>query len=73
MYIKIRVYAGNKKETFTQVSKDHFEATVREKAERNMANKKIITLIAHHYSISITKVRLVTGHHSQSKILEINI
>lgn len=71
MYIKVRVYAGAKKESLTQTKKDHFEVTVKEKAERNMANKRIATLIALHYQVPSEKVRIVSGHHSPSKILSI--
>ncbi len=71
MYIKVRVYAGAKKESLTQTTKDHFEATVKEKAERNMANKRIVALVALHYQVPVEKVRIVSGHHSPGKILSV--
>jgi uncharacterized protein YggU (UPF0235/DUF167 family) len=73
MYIKVRAVAGAKKEVFIQKSEDHFEIWVKEKAERNMANKRICQIIAIHYSISIGKVRIISGHHSPSKILSVSI
>lgn len=71
MYIKARVTPGAKKETFSQESKDHFVISVKEEAERNMANRRIIELLSRHYGIPAGKVRIVNGHHSGSKILSI--
>lgn len=73
MYIKAKVIAGMKKEKFLQTSKDHFEIAVREKAERNMANSRVIELIAMHFSVTKNKVRIINGHHSPSKLLAVDI
>jgi len=67
----VKVQAGAKKEKFTQKSKDHFVAQVTEKAERNMANTRIIELVADNFKISKSKVRIVNGHHHPSKLLVI--
>ncbi len=72
MYIKVRVFAGAKKEELTPISKDHFEAEVKEKAELNMANRKVIALIASYYKKPIGRVRIVTGHHAPGKILSVD-
>ncbi len=68
-YIHIKVTAGARKESFKQKNKDHFEISVREKAERNMANVRVLELVASHFKISKNKVRIVNGHRSPSKLL----
>ncbi len=73
MYIKVRVIADAKKEKVERVSKDHFKISVREKAERNMANTRIRELLALNFGISTAKVRIISGHHSPSKILSVDI
>ncbi len=73
MYIKIKVMAGAKKEIFEQTSKDHFKVSVKEKAERNMANDRVRELLAHHFSMPIGKIRLISGHHSPGKIFSVDI
>ena len=72
MYIKVKVDAGAKKEKIEQTSSDHFEVSVKEKAERNMANKRVIELVATFYKLPTGKVHLVNGHHSPGKILNID-
>lgn len=72
MYIHVRVVAGAKKELFEQVSKDHFDATVREEAERNLANRRVVALVAGHFGVPVGKVRIVHGHHSTAKLLSVD-
>ncbi len=67
----MKVKAGAKREVFTEKSPDHFLISVREKAERNMANKKVCELIAVYFKIPVGKVKIVSGHQSPSKILSI--
>ncbi|MEK7150567.1 MAG: DUF167 family protein [Patescibacteria group bacterium] len=71
MYIKVRVLAGSKKEVFKKISDTHFEARVKEKAERNMANRKVVELVRQHFK-SAGDVRIINGHHSPSKILSVD-
>lgn len=68
-YIHVKVIAGVKKEKFEQVSEDHFEISVREKAERNMANSRVLELLSEHFKIPKNKIRIVNGHRSPSKLL----
>ncbi|MBU6431243.1 MAG: DUF167 domain-containing protein [Patescibacteria group bacterium] len=72
MYIKVRVFAGLKREEFKKISETHFEARVRERAERNMANKKVIELVRRHFKTA-GDVRIINGHHSPSKILSVDL
>lgn len=73
MYIHAKVTAGARKESLKEKSKDHFVVSVREPAERNMANSRVIELIAQHFTIPSNKVRIVNGHHSPSKLISIDI
>jgi len=68
-YIHVKVTAGAGKESLKQKSEDHFEISVREKAERNMANARVLELVAEHFKVPKNKVRIVNGHRSPSKLL----
>lgn len=61
--------AGVNREEFVKKSEDHFEISVREKAERNMANGRVLALLAEHFKIPKNKIRIVNGHRSPSKLL----
>ena len=68
-YIHIKVSAGMKKEMFKQKNKDHFLVSVKEKAEQNMANDRVLELVAEYFKIPISGVRIVNGHRHPSKLL----
>ena len=61
-----------KKESLKQKGVDHFEISVKEKAENNMANKKLLELIAQHFKVPLRKVHIINGHHHPSKLLTVN-
>ncbi|MFA6301235.1 MAG: DUF167 domain-containing protein [Candidatus Paceibacterota bacterium] len=68
-YIHVKVTAGAKKESWRKKSEDHFEVSVKEKAERNMANTRVLELVAEHFEASLNKVRIINGHKHPSKLL----
>jgi len=72
MYIKVKVTPHSKKEHIERVSDDTFVVSVKEPAERNLANNRIIEMIAEEFKIVRGKVRIVNGHHSRSKILTVD-
>lgn len=63
--------ASAKKEVFEQSSEDSFLVAVKEPAEQNMANKRVLELVAGHFGINSRSIRIVSGHHSPGKILSI--
>jgi len=73
VYIKVKVIAGAKKETIVKKTKDHFNIFVREPAERNLANKRVVELLRDYFKVYNGDVRIVNGHHSPSKIISLDI
>ena len=68
MYIKVVVKAGMKKESLEK-SENHFEIMVKEKALHNMANFRVVELVAMYFKVEKSKVRIVNGHRHPSKLL----
>ena len=71
MYVKVRAISGSKKENFEKISEDTFKISVKEKAQANMANKRILELLANHFKVPTGKLRIINGHHSPSKLISI--
>lgn len=71
MYIHVKVTAGAKEEKIEKKSDTQFVVFVREEAERNMANKRIVEIFRELYETG--KVRITNGHHSSSKLLSVDI
>ena len=68
MYIHVRVKAGAKKEMVVRKSPDHFLISLREKAERGEANRRVTEIM---HNIFSTPVRMVSGHTSPSKLFSV--
>ena len=71
MYIKIHAHAGAKSELWIEKDAMTFLVSVKEKPEQNQANTKIRTLVALHFKVLPSQVRIVSGHHHPHKILAI--
>ena len=71
MYIKVRVKTGQKKESVGQLTPTSFKIFVKEKAERNSANARVIKIIAEKIGVPAKKVRIISGHRAPSKLLSI--
>jgi uncharacterized protein YggU (UPF0235/DUF167 family) len=72
MYVKVRVQTAAKKEGMKAFPDNHFEISVREKPLQNLANRRIVELVASHFHVPVGKVRIISGHRSPSKILSVN-
>ena len=70
MYIKVRVIAGAKREVVIQESTDHFKSYVKEPAERNLANTRVLEIV--RVKFPGKNVQIINGHHSPSKLLVID-
>ncbi len=73
MYVKVQVRAGSKEETIAQVRPHYLTVSVREKPERNLANRRVVSMVAHFYKVGEEKVRIISGHHHPSKMLSVEV
>ena len=72
MYLRIKAIPGSKKEEVKAVKPDQLEIRVREPAERNLANTRILELVARHCGVPVGKVKILSGHQSRSKLLSVD-
>lgn len=71
MYIRVRATPGARKESVVKKKEDELLISLKEKPERNMANERIIFLVAKWASVTPSMVRIVNGHRSRTKLLKI--
>ena len=73
MYVHVKVQAGAKLEKIVKKTEDHFEVSVRAPAQRNLANRRVVEVMAENFGLGAGKVRIISGHHSPSKILDVDV
>ncbi len=71
MYIKVWANPGSKREIVEKVNDYTFEISVKEPAEGNRANTRIIELLALEFHITPKQVRFISGHQSGSKMFSV--
>lgn len=71
MYIRVVVSPGAKKERIERLGSDHFNVSVKEKAERNAANQRMLEVLSAFFGIPTSRLKIVTGHHSRNKIINV--
>lgn len=72
MYLKVLVTPGARKETVEEKG-ETLVISVREPAERNLANTRVRELVALRFGTPIGSVRILTGHHSRVKMISVTI
>lgn len=72
MYIKVKVFPKSKNEAVNKIDSNRFEIRVKEKAERNLANDRVLEIIAERFGADKKEVKIISGRHHHSKMLKIN-
>lgn len=62
-----------KKESCEVLNETHMTIAVKEPAERNLANIRMREMVAEHYHVPVAAVRIVSGHHSRSKLVAVHL
>lgn len=71
MYIRVTAHPGAKKESVLKESDTEFTISVKEEAERNLANRRIVQIIAEEFGIEPERIRMISGHRSRRKIINV--
>jgi uncharacterized protein YggU (UPF0235/DUF167 family) len=70
MYLKVFVTPGAKREVIKE-EKERWLISVREPAERNLANDRVRAVVAGRLGVPLAKVRILTGHRSRGKMISV--
>lgn len=70
MYIHVKARTKQKEEYIKELKEGYFEISVKEKAENNMANRRILEILSKHFDT--TKIRIINGHRSPSKLISVD-
>ncbi len=71
MLVTIRIKPNSRKGPLIEVETDGLTVFIRERAVDGQANEALVKLLAGHFGVPKTKVRIVRGAASKIKIIEI--
>jgi uncharacterized protein YggU (UPF0235/DUF167 family) len=72
MYLKVTVAADSKKEKVEFIKEGRYKISVKEPAENNLANKRVLEIIKSLPEAEGKVVRMVSGHQKPTKKFEIS-
>lgn len=70
--IKIKVFPRSKTPAVVLRAADALDVHVRAKPERNEANFEALTLVAGHFGVPLSSVRILHGRTQKNKLFQIN-
>lgn len=69
MYLKLKIITDAREEKIEKLKDDEYRIWTKMPAENNLANTRVLEIIRNEYPNK--SVRIISGHHSPSKILAI--
>ena len=69
--LQVTIKPRAKIEAIAQLSADHFIVTVHPPARDGKANARLIELLADHFVTAKSKIRILHGHTSRKKLIEV--
>jgi uncharacterized protein (TIGR00251 family) len=70
MKIQVKVKSNSKTEEVSQES-DNFIVKVKEPPKEGRANRAVVKLLAEHFGVSQSQVRILSGFSSKNKVVEV--
>ncbi|MGE4357366.1 MAG: DUF167 domain-containing protein [Candidatus Omnitrophota bacterium] len=71
MKIFVRVKLRAKEEKVVKEDETHFQVYVKTPPREGRANERIIELLSQYFSVSKSRVRIISGFNSRNKYIEI--
>ena len=69
--INLNVKPFSKTVAIHKLDNSTYEITISSKPEKGKANKEVIILLAKFFNVSKSKVKIIKGHKSRKKVVEI--
>lgn len=71
MLVRVHVTPNAREARVTKVDEGNFEVRVDAKAMDGRANKRLVEILAKHFSVPKSKVVIVSGAKSRDKVLQV--
>jgi uncharacterized protein YggU (UPF0235/DUF167 family) len=71
MKISVKAKPNAREEKVERIDENNFVVSVKEKPEKGKANEAIRNALAVYFKVASSRVKIVSGHTSRNKIVEI--
>lgn len=70
--IKVKVKADEKENSVEKLKEDEFLVKTKAPRKEGRANESAISILSNYFNIEPSKIRIIKGHTSSSKVFRIN-
>lgn len=71
MYLRVNITPGARTNSLRCVTSENYEISVKDKAEHNLANKKMLELLAAELKVPVARLRIISGHQHPHKLISL--
>ena len=71
MKIFVKTRPNSKNESVKKLSESNFEICVKEPPVKGLANAAIVKALARHFGVAQSAVKILSGHTSRKKVIQI--
>ncbi len=71
MKIYVKAYPKSRLESVERADEESFKVYIKEPPEKGKSNRAIIKLLARHFNVPSSRVKILAGHTARNKIIEI--
>ncbi len=71
MYIKVNLTPDAKKDFIRKAGPDKYSINVKDKPIRNLANKKMLAVLASELKVTPQQLKIIRGHRTPSKLISL--
>jgi uncharacterized protein (TIGR00251 family) len=71
LIVKVKVKPNSRVEEVVEMSRGELEVKVKAPPEKGKANKRLVEVLARHYGVPPSRVKILKGHTSRTKLVEI--
>ena len=72
MYIRVSVTPKAKKESVIETEDNRFTISVKEPAENNYANNRVLEIVKEYFP-DAKRIRIINGHKSRTKLIDVDL
>lgn len=69
--IRIKAFPNSKKPAIEETAPQVLRVFIREDAQQNRANDAVMRAVADYYKLPRNKLKMISGHQKQSKMIQI--
>ncbi|MCE9628827.1 MAG: DUF167 family protein [Candidatus Vogelbacteria bacterium] len=73
LFVKVKVIPGSHRQKLAILQPDSLVLSVKEPAENNLANLRVVVMVAEYYQVLPKQVKIISGHHRPNKMLEVKV